>query len=102
MSPQVAPFDWDDANLNHLARHHVTKQEVTEAFLDPFCRHVSRNLRNGEIRYEVVGQTESGRILTMVFTVRKWIIRPVTAYDAPKKRVAYYVARRSNGQTSTP
>jgi uncharacterized DUF497 family protein len=28
-------FDWDDANVDHLARHDVTPEEAEEALLDP-------------------------------------------------------------------
>ena len=34
MSPRVVEFDWDDANIAHIARHDVVPAEVQEAFFD--------------------------------------------------------------------
>ncbi len=75
-------FDWNEANLGHVARHGVEPWEVEEAVLDP--DRVGASARNvaGEQRFAVVGATESGRMLFVIFTRREERIRPITARDA--------------------
>ncbi len=75
-------FDWDEHNIEHIARHAVETWEAEEALLDP------RRIRTGayntpfEKRYAVVGATEGGRIVFVAYTQRRDRIRVVTARDA--------------------
>lgn len=75
-------FDWNDDNVEHIARHGVEPWEAEEAILDP--DRVGAPARNvlGERRFAVVGSTESGRILLVVFTRRGGRIRVITVRDA--------------------
>jgi uncharacterized DUF497 family protein len=75
-------FDWDDDNIEHIARHGVEPWEAEDAMLDP--DRVGASARNvpGERRFAVVGATESGRVLFVVFTRRERGIRVITARDA--------------------
>jgi uncharacterized protein len=81
VGPQIGErmlFDWDEANIAHIARHGVTPQEVEEVLLnDPIDLKV--NLRNGEERTEQIGETITGRILQVITTPRNGMIRPITA-----------------------
>lgn len=45
---------------------------------------------NGEVRTKVAAITDCGRILEMVYTVRRAQIRAVTAYPVHKGRREYY------------
>lgn len=96
MSPRVVTFDWDEANIAHIARHAVAPNEVEEAIREPFCNLESSEERHGQIRYKVTGETVDGRILQIVFQIRHSRVRPVTAYTAPKKKQAAYWARRKH------
>ena len=74
-------FDWDSANTNHIARHGVTPEEAEQVVLnEPLDIEVV--LRNGEQRIVQVGETDAGRILVVVTTMRAKRIRVVTAYPA--------------------
>lgn len=75
-------FDWDKANIEHIARHGVESYEVEEALLDP--ERVARDARNvrGEVRRAVLGAAEAGRILFVLYTIRNEKIRPVMSRDA--------------------
>ena len=74
-------FDWDDANVDHIARHRVTPEEVEEALDDPNRIDVEAPNVAGERRRAVVGRTGEGRLLFVAFTrVAGWI-RAITAYD---------------------
>jgi uncharacterized DUF497 family protein len=48
----------------------------------------------GEERTKVLGMTASGRVLAVVFTLRGDVIRPITAYTAPRRLQKLYIERR--------
>ena len=98
MSPRVAKFDWDKANLAHIARHSVTQSEVEEAFLDERSFLKRFDIRQAERRYTMLGMTADGRLLLVVYIIRLGAIRAVTAYTANRKdRETYAAARRKDG-----
>jgi uncharacterized DUF497 family protein len=66
MSPRVVEFDWDDANIAHIARHDVVQAEVKEAFLDNDSFAKPYGVRNGEMRYTMLGRTRADRLLSIV------------------------------------
>jgi uncharacterized protein len=87
-------FDWDDANLNHLAAHGVTSEEFEQAFRnDPIL--LSRTQHHRERRIVAVGETDQARVLFMVYTRRRSRIRAVTAYTAPRKLKSSYAKQKS-------
>lgn len=67
-------FDWDDANLDHIAEHGVEPEE-------------------GERRYAVLGSTEDGRRLFVVFTRRGSATRVISARDATDAEKQVYRTR---------
>lgn len=77
-------FDWDDANISHIARHEVTAAEAEEV-----VRGASLALpveeRDGEQRHTELGETAAGRLLLVVWTLRRSRIRVVTAFTAHRK-----------------
>jgi uncharacterized protein len=87
-------FEWDTGNLEHIARHDVTVEEVESVF--EFPRYEEPELVNGEERVWVLGVTENSRCLTVVYTVRNGRIRVVTAHPANRSSRRFYeeVVRR--------
>lgn len=82
---RAADFDWDEHNMNHIARHGVEPDE-TEAVLD----NAPLILHSEDGKYLAYGQTDEGRYLLVVF-VRKLAasVRVISARDmteAEKKR----------------
>lgn len=71
-------FDWDEANVSHIARHGVLPHEAEEVILS-HPLDISYVTRNGEERIEQLGETLSGRILSVVSTMRGEKIRVITA-----------------------
>ena len=63
-------FDWDEANVGHVVRHGVEPWEAEEAVLDPYRIAFSTRKTLGERRFALVGATESGRMLFVVYTQR--------------------------------
>ena len=83
-------FVWDDANLEHIARHGVEDYEAEEVLTDPDVRPFDARSRRGEKRYGVLGAAEDGRILVVIYTLRESSIHVVTARDAePKEKRRY-------------
>jgi uncharacterized DUF497 family protein len=72
-------FDWDRANVEHVARHGISPEECEEAYRNgPLV--IERQRRKHERRRLCLGETNRGRLLTFVVIERKGKIRFVTAY----------------------
>jgi uncharacterized DUF497 family protein len=78
-------FDWDEANIGHIARHGVTPEEVEQAFANNPLVVLAVLERSGEERVLCAGFTDGGRPLQFVYTVRRGRIRVVTAHTASRK-----------------
>jgi uncharacterized DUF497 family protein len=86
-------FDWDDANLAHIARHNVTPEEVEQVFAnDPMD--LGAEVVDGEERYASVGHTNRLRVLVLAWTMRDDATRPITAFDASERLAKRYLAER--------
>ena len=83
-------FDWDDANIQHIARHRVTPEEAEQVFENsPML--VSAHEHSGEDRLLCFGRTNRGRFLTVVYTERNDSIRVVTAYRMTRAQQRMYL-----------
>lgn len=89
-----AEFEWDEINRGHLARHRVAPHEAESAVLDLNAVLLELQFEAGEERTKALGMTASGRILAVVFTLRGDVIRPITAYTAPRRLQRLYIERR--------
>ena len=88
-------FDWDDTNIDHIARHGVFVDEVMDAFMDPQAVQLhARKVGNG--RWSFVARTPAGRTLFVVYTRRSERVRVVTTRDAAPRESAFY--RRHRGK----
>ena len=82
-------FDWDAANVQHIARHDISPREAEEAVLiEPLEADVQRH--ESEARVLCFGRTRSGRLLTILYTERLGKIRVVTAYEMTKPQQKMY------------
>lgn len=82
MSGWNGRFDWDDANEGHVVKHGFTLEEVEEALLDPDRISVDAYNVGGEMREAIIGQTDAGAILFVVYTMKRRAVRPITAREA--------------------
>lgn len=87
-------FEWDEGNEEHVARHGVEPFEVEEALLDSRRFGVEAYDVPGESRRAVVGATDAGRILFVVYAMRRERVRPITARDADDNDKRRYRRRR--------
>lgn len=85
-------FDWDSANLEHIARHKVEAEEVEEAASDPAALGTPAHRGPlGQRRYGLIGATEAGRVLVIFYEFREARVRVVTVRAAtPQERTRYY------------
>lgn len=83
-------FEWDDANVDHIARHEIDPAEVEEAFTDRNRRLLPARRDPTERRRALIGMTEDGRLLFIVFTNRFGRIRIVTAREASAVNRRWY------------
>ena len=89
----MAAFDWDQANINHIARHGITPEEAEQVVLnDPID--LTMQLSDGEERTPQVGETDAGRLLVVVTTWREELIRVVTAFPAKSAFRKLYVTQK--------
>lgn len=85
-------FDWDQANVAHLARHRITTQEAEEVLLnDPMENDAI--MVDGEERVPYTGETNTGRILVVIATFRNLAVRVVTGWDASTAEKREYLRR---------
>ena len=89
---EVAEFDWDEGNLDKSFRKHgITANESEEIFLDENLGVTSDiNHVQNEKRFIALGKTTAGKILFVVFTIRKNKIRIISARFANKKERSHY------------
>jgi hypothetical protein len=76
---KIDELDWDDNNIEHIARHGVTPQEVEDVC---FGFHIYIYIRESDRRYVISGQSAGGRYLNVVIErVGKGVFRPITAFE---------------------
>lgn len=82
-------FEWDDNNVEHLARHGIDFQEVEEVFLG---RAVRLNMRtDAPNRVPVLGRTEGGRHILVIYEQKaRGFIRPFTGRDMRPHERRFY------------
>ncbi len=87
----VVGFEWEEANIEHIAQHNVTPDEAEEVFFD------TENVLDEDIKHSIVenrfiiiGKTKKGRLLYQIFTKRGNKIRVISARDINKKEVQLY------------
>lgn len=74
-------FDWDEANIQHIARHEVKPEELEQLFVnDPID--IDFEVVDGEDRWTSIGHSNALRFLLVVWTMRQDTIRIVTARAA--------------------
>ncbi len=89
-------FDWDEQNTEHLARHQISPEEAEQVVLNRPVE-LGSELRNGEERVAQIGETDAGRVLTVISTMTGEKIRVVTAWPANKKYQRYFLSMKRNG-----
>lgn len=84
---QCVGFEWDEWNTSkNWERHRVTPEEAEDIFFhEPMLLRSDAAHSRGEVRYQAMGETRAGRRLLVVFTVRRNLIRVISARDLNRK-----------------
>lgn len=83
-------FDWDEHNREHLAKHGISRFDAEDVLTGNHIL-LEYQMEGNEQRWLAVGMTRSGRILNIVFALRRGAIRPITGWTADKETVALYL-----------
>lgn len=89
-------FDWDEGNIGkNWAKHRVTDWECEEVFFNrPLALISDVEHSRTEARYYALGQTDRERLLSVSFTIRNGLIRPISVRDMnARERRAYESAK---------
>ena len=80
---QCTGFDWDEGNRDkNWAQHRVSMAECEQVFFNaPLIVASDEEHSQEERRYYVLGQTNAGRRLFVVVTVRGTLLRVISARD---------------------
>jgi uncharacterized DUF497 family protein len=83
----VEGFQWDKGNIDkNWLKHHILHIECEQIFFnDPLIITDDLNHSQTEKRWFALGRTETDRKLFVVFTMRKNLIRVISARDMNKK-----------------
>jgi hypothetical protein len=96
---QSIGFQWDIHNTDKLkVKHGVTPSECEQAFFNlPLIMGDDLRHSENENRFYALGQTDTGRLLFLVFTIREKRIRVISARDMSRKeRRAYQTHEKEN------
>lgn len=86
-------FDWDSGNSNKsLKKHDVGLDEIESMFEMKMAVPLGRQVTPAvvEERLCLVGPTETGRMLSVVFTLRDGRVRPISGRPASRKERGLY------------
>lgn len=89
-------FDWDEENIAHLVLHQIEPAEAEQVILNRPID-LGSSLRNGEERTVQVGETDAGRVLQVVSTMRDAKVRVITAWPAKDRIRRYFLSLKRNG-----
>jgi uncharacterized DUF497 family protein len=87
-------FEWDEDNARkNWLKHRVTPSECEQTFFNqPLVTGTDEKHSSVERRRYALGQTDAGRLLFIVFTIRNKLIRVISARDMSRKERKVYLA----------
>ena len=97
-SDKIEGFDWDKGNVSkNWNSHKVSTGESEEVFFnEPFFIFSDEKHSDNERRYYVLGETNDGRRLFIVFTIRKYKIRIISSRNMHHKERSEYEKLKKN------
>ena len=85
-------FELDEGNLTKIwEKHKVSWTECEQIFFNhPLVAARDERHSGEEDRYYALGHTDAGRFLFVLFTIRKELVRPISARDMNRKERKVY------------
>lgn len=94
MKDVIIGFDWDEANRTKCQIHGVSIGEIEELFARRHTIRVDVEHSLVEEPFKAIGQTDAGRFVFLVFTLRErdgeTYVRPISARYMHRKEVEHY------------
>ncbi|MCG2789373.1 MAG: BrnT family toxin [Actinomycetia bacterium] len=93
---QFSGFQWNEGNFNKtLDKHNVESWECEQIFFnEPLIILDDPKYSLLEKRWAAFGKTDSGRLLTVIFTNRGKLLRVISARDMNRKERKFYEENR--------
>ena len=92
---EIREFEWDDINIEHIARHGVFPDEIEDVAFDddPWIRKGRKGTRY------MLGYTVAGRYLFVVYVLKgKGLARVITSMNMDDKTKKLYKKRVERGK----
>jgi uncharacterized DUF497 family protein len=85
-------FEWDEGNLlKNWEKHGVSAPECEQVFFNkPLITGRDKKHSQQETRFFALGQTDTERLLFVVFTIRNGLIRVISARNMNRKERKVY------------
>ena len=94
MSELLAGFDWDAGNRAKCTKHGVSIAEIEALFAGQLLVVPDIAHSQTEDRISAIGKTSAGRMIFLVFTIRRKTgrrrVRPISARYMHAKEIAHY------------
>ena len=91
---QITGFQWDEGNRAKCRKHGVSITEIEFVLSHDFAMAPDVAHSEAECRFQAIGETEEGKRLFIVFTLRQQedetFIRPISARYMHQKEVDHY------------
>ncbi len=97
--PQPLSFDWDKGNIDkNLKKHKLSNKEIEQVFINDKEKFTFEDQKHSvtEKRHGIFGKTDNGKLLSVVFTLRKDKVRVITARSMSKKERRSYEKIKTN------
>ena len=92
-------FEWDAGNADkNWDLHQVTQTECEQPFFNRPAIITRAEKHSGDkLRYAALGRTNAERLLAIIFTVRKTLVRVISARDMSRRERRIYEDARQGG-----
>lgn len=88
-------FEWEVHNLSQIAEHDVKAEEAEQVLLNDPIELDLQLEESEEERWPYIGETNAGRILRVIITLRGNRLRVVTAFEPSKGSKQAYLEIRA-------
>lgn len=97
-------FEWDEGNADkNWIRHQVSRAECEQVFFNrPLVVGEDESHSQYELRYYALGQTDTGRLLFVVYTLRDERVRVISARDMTRRESKEYEHARAQELETDP
>ena len=96
-------FEWDEGNSDkNWHRHQVRQAEAEQVLLNrPLAVVVDHKHSQGEPRFIALGRTDSGRRLTIIFTIRGQRVRVISARPMSRREQRTYAQAQARPEADS-